>query len=132
VKWIETRFLFFSNSFQLFVLFLAILFTGLGIWIAKQISKPQIQTVIVEKPIYIDKDEAFEVDLMELKKRKISKRELEVLSLIASGKSNREIADQLFVSVPTIKTHIANLFEKLEARRRTQVIEKAKRLRLIK
>ncbi len=132
MKWIETRFLFFSNSFQLFVLFLAILFTGLGIWIAKQISKPQIQTVIVEKPIYIDKDEAFEVDLMELKKRKISKRELEVLSLIASGKSNREIADQLFVSVPTIKTHIANLFEKLEARRRTQVIEKAKRLRLIK
>jgi NarL family two-component system response regulator LiaR len=86
----------------------------------------------VEKPIYIDKDEAFEVDFIELKKRRISKRELEVLSLIASGKSNREIADQLFVSVPTIKTHIANLFEKLEARRRTQVIEKAKRLRLIK
>lgn len=132
MKWIETRFLFFSNSFHLFVLFLAILFTGLGIWIAKQISKPQIQTVIVEKPIYIDKDEAFEVDFIELKKRRISKRELEVLSLIASGKSNREIADQLFVSVPTIKTHIANLFEKLEARRRTQVIEKAKRLRLIK
>jgi NarL family two-component system response regulator LiaR len=62
---------------------------------------------------------------------RISSRELEVLRLMAQGLSNRQIADRLFVSVPTIKTHANNLFLKLEAERRTQAIEKGKRLSLI-
>ena len=61
----------------------------------------------------------------------ISKREFEVLELIEQGFSNQEIADKLFVSTNTIKTHSSNLFIKLEARRRTQAIKKAKELGII-
>jgi len=66
-----------------------------------------------------------------LAKTEISARELEVLQLMAKGFSNQEIANMLFVSVSTIKTHISNLFFKLEASRRTQAVEKAKNLGLI-
>nr|MBP6568782.1 winged helix-turn-helix transcriptional regulator [Saprospiraceae bacterium] len=61
----------------------------------------------------------------------LSKRELEVLGLISDGLSNEEIAEKLFISLNTIKTHTSNLFEKLEVKRRTQATEKAKRLGLI-
>ena len=61
----------------------------------------------------------------------LSKRELEVLSLMAEGCSNQEIADRLFVSLSTVKTHNQNLFEKLDVKRRTQAIEMGKRLSLI-
>ena len=61
----------------------------------------------------------------------ISKREYEVLELMARGLSNQEIADALFVSINTIKTHVSNLFLKLDTKRRTQAIQKAKELRLI-
>jgi len=62
----------------------------------------------------------------------ISKRELEILNLLAQGHSNQEIAAKLFVSVSTVKTHNQNLFEKLEVKRRIQAVEKAKRLHLIR
>lgn len=110
---------------------IALFFTALGIWLANKITIPKVQTVIVEKEIYISQKFPFEVNQKEIEKRKISKRELEVLTLISDGKSNQEIADSLFVSIPTIKTHISNLFEKLDAKRRTQAIETAKRLQLI-
>ncbi|HQW00498.1 MAG TPA: LuxR C-terminal-related transcriptional regulator, partial [Bacteroidia bacterium] len=61
----------------------------------------------------------------------LSKRELEVLSLLAQGHSNQEIAEKLFVSLSTVKTHNQNLFEKLDVKRRIQAVEKAKRLNLI-
>jgi len=61
----------------------------------------------------------------------LSKRELEVLSLMAEGCSNQEIAARIFVSLSTVKTHNQNLFEKLDVKRRTQAIEKGKRLSLI-
>ena len=61
----------------------------------------------------------------------LSKRELEVLALIAAGKSNLEIASSLFVSLSTVKTHINNLYRKLEARSRTQAVTRARELDLI-
>jgi ATP/maltotriose-dependent transcriptional regulator MalT len=67
----------------------------------------------------------------ELNKLGISKREHEVLEWMAKGLSNQEIADKLFVSLNTVKTHTSNLFLKLEVSRRTQAIQKAKQLRLI-
>jgi LuxR family transcriptional regulator, maltose regulon positive regulatory protein len=60
----------------------------------------------------------------------LSERELEVLALIASGESNREIASKLFVSVSTVKTHINNLYRKLEAHTRTQAVARARELNL--
>lgn len=67
----------------------------------------------------------------ELQRLGISKREHEVLQLMARGMSNREMADHLFVSLNTIKTHTSNIFLKLEVSRRTQAIQKARQLRLI-
>jgi LuxR family transcriptional regulator, maltose regulon positive regulatory protein len=61
----------------------------------------------------------------------LSERELEVLALIAAGESNREIAVKLFVSTSTVKTHVNNLFRKLEARSRTQALARARELDLL-
>jgi ATP/maltotriose-dependent transcriptional regulator MalT len=61
----------------------------------------------------------------------LSNREIEVLQLMAAGLSNQEIANQLYVSLNTVKTHSAKLFEKMDVKRRTQAIEKAKRLQII-
>ncbi len=131
VQWMEIRFLLFSNNFQIYILLIAILFTLIGIWIASRIRTPKVETLVIEKPIFVAATAHFEIDQKELSERKISKRELEVLQLMADGKSNQEIADELFVSLPTIKTHAANLFEKLDVKRRTQAVETAKRLRLL-
>jgi ATP/maltotriose-dependent transcriptional regulator MalT len=61
----------------------------------------------------------------------LSERELEVLALIAAGKPNQEIADKLFVSMSTVKTHINNLYRKLGARSRTQAVARAKEMSLL-
>lgn len=132
IKWLETKYILFSYDLHFYIMILAMLFTGLGIWISRRLSKPQKETIIVEKEILIDSSRPFEINSEELQRRKISKRELEVLELIASGKSNQEIADTLFVSVATVKTHTSNLLDKLDARRRTQAIENAKKLRLLR
>ena len=110
---------------------MAIIFTAFGIFIANKIRPLEIKTITIEKQILVDSN-SFKLNEKEIAHRKISKRELEILALIAAGKSNQEIATQLFVSLPTIKTHIANLFEKLDAKRRTQAIEKAKKLEIIR
>ncbi len=61
----------------------------------------------------------------------ISARELAVLREIAAGHSNKEIARNLNVSPNTVKTHVARLFEKLEAKRRTDAMNKARELGLV-
>jgi LuxR family transcriptional regulator, maltose regulon positive regulatory protein len=61
----------------------------------------------------------------------LSERELEVLQLIAAGKSNRRISSELFVSVGTVKTHINNLYRKLGVHSRTQALARARELDLI-
>ena len=60
-----------------------------------------------------------------------SERELEVLALIGAGEANQEIADRLFVSTSTVKTHVNNLYRKLGVRSRTQAIARAKELGLL-
>ena len=67
----------------------------------------------------------------ELKKLNLSNREYEVLQLLVKGYSNAEIAENLFLSLSTIKTHVSSLFIKMDVRSRTQAIEKAKRLKIM-
>ncbi len=67
-----------------------------------------------------------EVDLQKIRELGISKREYEVLEHVAGGLSNKQIAEQLFVSESTVKTHVSNLLVKLDAKRRTQAIQIAK------
>src|SRR4051812_39479483 len=131
LKWLELRFIIFDHSFEIYIGFIAVIFTGLGIWLALKLSKPKIETVVVEKEVYVKRNEDFVLDTSLVSRLELSKRELEILNLLAQGHSNQEIAAILFVSLSTVKTHIQNLFEKLDVKRRTQAVEKAKRFSLI-
>ena len=132
LKWLEFRFVIMDHSFEVYIGAIALIFTSLGIWLAIKLIKPKTETVIVEKEVFISKPAAgFMPDDKSLLKFGISKREWEVLAGMSEGLSNQEIADRLFVSLNTIKTHCSNLFEKMDVRRRTQAIEKGKRLGLL-
>ena len=131
LKWLELRFIIFDHSFEIYIGFIAVIFTTLGIWLALKLSKPKIETVVVEKEVYVQRNENFVLDTSLVAQLELSKRELEILNLLAQGHSNQEIAAKLFVSLSTVKTHIQNLFEKLDVKRRIQAIEKARSLNLI-
>ena len=137
LKWLELRFLIFQHSFEIYVGFIAVIFTALGIWLALKLSKPKIETIVVEKlvlsEVYITNPDSHRdtPDTSLIARLELSKRELEILGLLAQGHSNQEIAEKIFVSLSTVKTHNQNLFEKLDVKRRIQAVEKAKRLNLI-
>ncbi len=131
LKWLELRFIIVDHAFEIYSGAIAIIFTSLGIWLALKLTKPTIETVIVEKKIYLDKGIKFAPNEEERNKLNLSKREMEVLQLMAEGLSNQEIASRLFISLNTIKTHTSKIFEKMEVKRRTQAIEHAKRLQII-
>ena len=131
LKWLEMRWLIMQHSFEIYAGAIAVLFTGLGIWLALKLARPQVQTLVVEKEVYITAPANFSLNENALNQLNMSRRELEVLQLMADGLSNQEIAARLFVSLNTIKTHSARVFEKMEVKRRTQAVEKAKRMSLI-
>lgn len=131
LRWLEFRFMIVQHQYEIYVGLIAVFFLLFGIWVANKITKSKEKTIIVEKEIRITSNENFILNETELQERKISKRELEVLILMAEGLSNNEIAERLFVSLNTVKTHSAKLFEKLDVKRRTQAIETAKKLQLL-
>jgi len=130
LRWLEIRLLIFSHQYEIYVGAIALLFTAIGIWLANKITHPKVETIIIEKEVFVN-EIPFLINQEVINRLKISKRELEVLSLMASGKSNREIATELYVSLSTIKSHVANLFEKLDVKRRTQAVETAKKLHIL-
>ncbi len=130
LKWLQWRFIIIDLSIEIYIGIIALVFTILGIWLAQKLARPQVNTVVVEKPVFLPAAE-FKPDEEALLLLSLSKRELEVLQLMAEGLSNEEMASRLFVSLSTIKTHNSRLFEKMDVRRRTQAIEKAKRLKII-
>ncbi|MES2418651.1 MAG: LuxR C-terminal-related transcriptional regulator [Bacteroidota bacterium] len=132
LRWLELRFLIITHAFEIYAAAIAVLFTGLGIWLALKLSKPKIQTQIIEKVIEVPQQPQFVFNKQAVSKFGLSCRELEVLQLMSEGLSNQEIADHLFLSLPTIKTHGSRLFEKLEVRRRTQAVELGKKLAIIR
>lgn len=131
LKWLEAHFIIFNYRLDLFVGAMAILFTVLGIWLALKLVKPKVETLIIEKEIYIDLSADKEINQKEIERLGLSKRELDVLNVMAKGLSNEEIAGKLFVSLNTVKTHSSSIYLKLDVKRRTQAIEKAKRLNII-
>ena len=132
LKWLELRFIIFDHSFEIYAGLIAMIFTALGIWLALKLSKPRIETVLVEKEVYLNRNEDRVPDADLISQFQLSKRELEILALMAQGHSNEEIAAQICVSLSTVKTHNQNLFSKLDVKRRTQAVEKARRLNLIR
>ena len=121
LKLLEYRLIIRDLSIEFYVGAVALIFTGVGTWAGLKLTRKQVVMVGQE----------FVLNEPELQKLGISKREHEVLGLMAQGFSNQQIADKLFVSLNTIKTHSSNLFLKLEVSRRTQAVQKAKQLRLI-
>ena len=127
LKWLEYRFIILDHSFEIYIGAIALIFTGLGIWLTLKLARPKVETIVVEKEIYIQPAHSGSLpDEALLSRFGISKREWEVLDLIAKGHSNQEIADQLFVSLNTVKTHSSNLFQKLDVKSRTQAAQKAR------
>lgn len=121
LKYFEYRLFVRDLSLEFYVGLVAVFFTVLGVWAGLRLTRKKI---VVASPDFL-------LDETALEKLGISKREKEVLDLIAIGLSNQEIADKLFVSLNTVKTHSSNLFQKLEVSRRTQAVQRAKELRLI-
>jgi DNA-binding CsgD family transcriptional regulator len=122
LKFLEYRLFVRDMSMEIYIGMVAVMFTVLGVWAGLKLTRKK--TVIITNP-------NFQFDESRLDALGISKREYEVLELMAKGLSNQEIADKLFVSLNTIKTHSSNLFLKLEVKRRTQAIQRAKELSLI-
>ena len=138
LSWLELKLVLRDHAFTIYTTAISIIFTVLGIWLALQLVKPKVETriiekeVVIEKEIFIGSDAPFEFNQKETEKLGISRRELDVLNLMAEGLSNDEIAGKLFVSLNTVKTHSSNIFLKLDVKRRTQAVEKAKRLNIIR
>jgi DNA-binding CsgD family transcriptional regulator len=128
LRWTEYRFLVLEHSVEIYGGLVAAIFSGLGIWLGLTLTRRKtpvdVQQAAPEAGL-------FTVDQQRVLELGITPRELEILGLIAAGLSNREIAERLFVSENTVKTHSSRLFEKLGAKRRTQVVQFGKKARLI-
>lgn len=127
LKLVEYRFLVIQHSIEIYGGLIALLFAVLGIWLGLKVNKNK-ETVIVRE---VPAPQFFTLNETRLRELGITRRELEILELIANGLSNREIAEKLFVSENTVKTHSSRLFDKLSARRRTQAVQMGKELGLI-
>ena len=109
----------FSNEWV--ITLFAVLFLAFGYYASRVVAKPKIK--YTDQPKEIDKDKIADLG--------ISNREYEVLQLISTGLSNHEIAQKLFISESTVKTHVSNLLMKLDAKRRTQAVTNAKVLNIL-
>jgi DNA-binding CsgD family transcriptional regulator len=118
LEWLQFRLLVRTHAVEAYVALVAAAFLGLGVWIGGKVFRRPPATP------FVPNTRAQET-------LGISGRELEVLALLAAGRSNKEIARRLEVSPNTVKTHVTKLFAKLEARRRTEAIQRARELGMI-
>ncbi len=132
LKWTEYRFLVVEYSLEIYGGLTAATFAVLGIWLGiKLTGRPQTIVVKEVPAVPVRTVEPFVLDERKRDDLGITRRELEVLELIAQGMSNREIAGKLFVSENTVKTHSSRVFDKLGAKRRTQAVQLGKELGLL-
>lgn len=131
LKWLQWKFLIMENAIDIYIGMIAIVFTMLGVWVASQLIKPKTKMVFVEKEIIVHKTKEFILNQRELNRLNLTNREYQILKLLAQGNSNAEIADQLFLSLSTIKTHVSNLYVKMNVKNRFQAITEAKRMEIV-
>ena len=129
LKTIEYRWLIIEHSLEIYGGIVAVIFAVVGIWLGRKLTREK-ETVVVRE-VLVPAPAGFVRDEVKLESLGITPRELEILELIAQGLSNKEIADRVFVSENTIKTHSSRVFDKLGAKRRTQAVQLGKELRLI-
>jgi DNA-binding NarL/FixJ family response regulator len=119
LQWLEFQFLMRTHATEAYVALVAAAFLGLGVWVGARLFRKTPTA-------------PFEPNTQVQSTLGVSERELQVLQLLAAGRSNKQIANDLDVSPNTVKTHVAKLFEKLEARRRTEAISRARELGMIR
>lgn len=135
LQFTQYRFVVIEHSVELYGALVAIVFSTFGIWLGLRItrSRETIRETVVVKEVLVPAEalEPFTPNTAQQLALGITARELEILTLVARGLSNREIATQLFVSENTVKTHCARAFDKLGAARRTQAVQRGKELGLL-
>lgn len=118
LDWLEYRYMTRRFSTEIYIALIATIFAALGVWAGRKLTPAPAAA-------------KFERNEAAIRSLGLSPRECEILSLLASGQSNKELARTLGISPNTVKTHVARLYEKLEVDRRVQAIEKARWLALI-
>jgi NarL family two-component system response regulator LiaR len=143
LQWMQYRFLVLEHSLEIYGGLVAVTFAVLGIWLGRRLARPRetVRETVVVREVPVPAPSAVSgpvpaagAFILNEEKRDdlgITRRELEILDLVAQGLSNREIAEKLFVSENTVKTHCSRAFDKLGARRRTQAVQLGKELGLI-
>ena len=129
LKWSEYQFLVLEHSLEIYGGLVAIIFAGLGIWLGLRLTGARHKVVVRE--VHVAAGEPFVADEKRRDDLGITRREMEILALVAQGMSNREIAGKLYVSENTVKTHCSRAFDKLGARRRTQAVQLGKEFGLL-
>ena len=129
LKWTEYRFLVIEHSVEIYGGLIAATFAVLGIWLGLKLTRPQERIVV--KEVLVPAGQPFVPDEKKREDLGITRRELDILELMAQGLSNREIAGKLFVSENTVKTHSSRVFDKLGAKRRTQAVQLGKEFGLL-
>lgn len=117
LQWWDYRLMVHDISMEIYVAVIATFCTAIGVWVGLKFTRP----IRENKAMAIDRSVDFD----------LSPREMEVLELIAQGLSNQEIAEKLFISIHTVKTHSSNLFSKLDVKRRVQAVNKARQIGLL-
>lgn len=133
LQFIEYRWLVIEYSVEIYGALVAAIFAAVGIWLGLRLTKAKETVVVreVTKEVLVPTPAEFTRDERQVETLGLTPRELEILERIAEGLSNREIAERLFLSENTVKTHSSRVFDKLGARRRTQAVQRGKELRLI-
>ena len=130
LKFIDYRFLVIEHSIEIYGALIAALFAAVGIWLGLTLTKEKIVVQHVEVPVPVPAG-PFVFNQAKADELTLTPREVEVLGLMADGLSNKQMAERLFVSENTIKTHCSRVFDKLGAGRRTQAVQIGKQHGLI-
>ena len=109
---------------EVIVAIVAFIFFFVGLYFNNQAQKKAI-------PATTEPSGSLQIDYDQIKKVGLTQREHDVLVKMADGLSNQEIADQLFLSESTVKTHVSNILFKLDAKRRIQAVQTAKKLKIV-
>jgi ATP/maltotriose-dependent transcriptional regulator MalT len=131
LQWSEYRFLVVEHSIEIYAGLIAAIFAVLGIWLGRKLAATRQRIVVKEVPAQAPAPQPFLPDNKKREDLLITRRELEILELVAQGMSNREIAGKLYVSENTVKTHCSRAFDKLGAKRRTQAVQLGKEFGLL-
>ena len=133
LRLIEYRYLVIDHSIEIYGALIASVFAAVGIWLGLRLTRARTRVVetVVVREVPVPVPTPFVRNEAAVEALGITPRELEILELIAAGLSTKEIAERVFVSENTVKTHSSRLFDKLGAKRRTQAVQLGKERGLI-